>query len=67
MLTAAATFAFADGTKLELLPGVPVLDSARGELGVVGDQSLFVTLADAQIGLAPRTRSLGWPAISIPG
>lgn len=44
-------FAYADGTKLELRPGVPVLDVARGELDVLG-QSLFVELADTQIGLA---------------
>jgi hypothetical protein len=51
VLVAPVIFAFADGTKLELRPGVPVIDSERGELGIES-QSLVVNLMEAELGLA---------------
>ena len=39
---------FADGTELELRPGVPVLDRGHGELSV-GSQVLFVELGEARV------------------
>jgi hypothetical protein len=50
VLVEPATFEFTDGSKLELRPGVPVIDGASGELGIPG-QSLFVNLADAKLGM----------------
>lgn len=48
VLGAPASFAFSDETRIELRPGVPVIDSVSGELGI-GGQSLFVPLEDAQL------------------
>jgi hypothetical protein len=51
VIVAPVKFAFADGTKLELQPGVPVISSERGELGIES-QSLVVNLMDIELGLA---------------
>jgi hypothetical protein len=51
VLLAPESFTSTDETKLELQPGVPVIDEVRGELGIAG-QSVLVALADAQLGLA---------------